>query len=358
VLAHQTSEALSKKLARYAQLQSVAEALSKTTTPEAIAQLAVERTLTLIGKSDVCLLFLVDAPRQALSLVASKKREAALAVRAKHGDPFDRYVIRTHQPLLVADVRRDFRFTVPIAMERSVQSVIACPLLLDQRPEGVLRLDSARAGAYTQDDLRLLDVLADLVATAVINAKLFAQVQRMAVTDGLTGLSLRRPFLEQLTYELTRASRGGGAVSVLMLDLDNFKRYNDTWGHLAGDALLRSMGQLLRSAVPGGGLIARYGGDEFGVLLPRVGRERAQEIAETIRQRVPHQLHGRARGATQPMAPPAPGSSGAASQETPVTVSIGVASSPEDAQIGIELIRIADHHLYQAKRAGRNRVAA
>jgi len=356
VLAHQASEALSKKLARYAQLQSIAEALSKTTTLESVAQLAVEHTLTLIGKSDVCLLLLVDAQRQALSLIASKKREATLSVRAKHGDQFDRHVVRTHQPLLVTDVRRDFRFTVPIAAQRPVQSVIACPLLLDQRPEGVLRLDSSRTGAYTQDDLRLLDVLADLVATAVVNAKLFAQVQRLAVTDGLTGLSLRRPFLEQLTYELTRAGRGGGHVSVLMLDVDQFKRYNDTWGHLAGDALLKSVGQLLRDAVPAGGLVARYGGDEFGVLLPRLGREQAQDIAEAIRQRVPRGVHGRARGSMPPATSSAPGAT--AAQETPVTVSIGVASSPDDAQMGIELIRIADHRLYQAKRAGRNRVSS
>jgi len=356
VLAQQASEGLSKKLARYAQLQSIAEALSKTTTPESIARLAVEHTLTLIGKSDVCLLLLVDGERQELSLVASKKREATASVRAKHGDQFDRHVLKTHHPLLVTDVRRDFRFTVPLSTERSVQSVIACPLLLDQHPEGVLRLDSSRAGAYTQDDLRLLDVLADLVATAVINAKLFAQVQHLAVTDGLTGLSLRRPFLEQLTYELTRASRSDGVVSVLMLDVDQFKRYNDTLGHLAGDALLRSVGHLLRSAIPPGGMVARYGGDEFGVLLPRVGREQAQEIAETIRQRVPQQVPGRGRGSAHAAAPQALRAAAAAAHETPVTVSIGVASFPDDAQIGIELIRIADHCLYQAKRAGRNRV--
>ena len=309
-------------------------------------------------------------------------------MRAKHGDQFDRYVLRSHHPLLVTDVRRDFRFTplqrdarpgtseqatviakrppasprwsrrgvgftVSSAQERAVQSVIACPLLLDQRPEGVLRLDSSRAGAYTQDDLRLLDVLADLVATAVMNAKLFAQVQRLAVTDGLTGLSLRRAFLEQLTYELTRAGRSGGVASVLMLDVDHFKRYNDTWGHLAGDVLLKSVGHVLYRVVPPGGIMARYGGDEFGVLLPRLGGEQARELAETIRQLV-QQGQGRGRVTASPEG----SGRGQSRASVEMTVSIGVASFPDDAQVGMELIRIADRRLYQAKRAGRNRVAS
>ena len=352
-LASQTSEGLRKKLARYTQLQSIAEELSNLTDLTAIATVAVERAFALIGKSDLCLLFLVDPERQALALVASKRREAMPSVRAKHGDQFDRHVLRTHHPLLVNDTRRDFRFTVAVSREREVGSVIACPLMAGQSPAGVLRLDSASPGAYTQDDLRFLDILLDLVGTAITNARLFARTQQLAVTDSLTGLALRRPFLEQLARELTRSGRSREPVSVLLLDVDHFKAYNDTFGHTAGDLILRRVADVLRAAVPPGGTVGRYGGEEFVVLLPKLARPQASEVAERVRRSVEQELQGSPReaerraahaGRTLPEVEPGEG----------VTVSVGVAAFPDDAQGDLELIRTADQRLYQAKHAGRN----
>lgn len=342
--ATQAREGLEKKLSRYQQLQAVAERLSAMTDATAIAQFAVDQAFALIGKSDACSLFVLEMEAQELSLVASKKRDAALTLRAKHGDQFDRHVLRTHKPLLVNDVRRDFRFTAHVADDRPIASVIACPLLLGERPDGVLRLDSASPASYTQDDLRLLDILLDLVATAMTNARLFAQVQRLAVTDGLTGLLLRRPWLEHLTRELLRAGRSREPLSILMLDVDHFKRYNDTYGHVAGDAILRSLGEWLRTAVPPGGFAARYGGEEFAVLLPGSARHQAVEVAERLRATVERETDT---------------STGQRGKERPrVTISIGIAAFPDDAPAELELIRLADQRLYQAKAAGRNRVCA
>ncbi|MBI3996268.1 MAG: diguanylate cyclase [Candidatus Omnitrophica bacterium] len=376
-LARQAHDALQKKLARYAQLQIIAEELSNMTELNSIARLAVTRALALIGKSDVCLLFLLDAERQELSLVASEKHQTMTSIRAKHGDQFDRYVLRTHRPLLVNDIRRDFRFTVTVSTERTINSVIACPLLLDQNPEGVLRLDSAQAGAYTQDDLRLLDILLDLVSTAVMNAKLFAQTQHLAMTDGLTGLTLRRPFLEQLAREITRSGRSREPVSVLMLDVDHFKAYNDQFGHSAGDVVLKSVAEVLKAVVPSEGVSARYGGEEFAVLLPRMARPQANDAAETIRRLVETQVRSERHGDWQAATPlsdemaasghDVQARSERASPKEPsrrrrveavggVTVSIGVAAFPDDAQADVELVRVADQRLYQAKRAGRNLV--
>ena len=314
--------------------------MSNLTDRSAIASLAVERTFSLIGKSDVCLLFLVDRNQQELSLVASRRREDLSSIRAKHGDQFDRYVLRTQRPLLVNDVRRDFRFTVGLSSERPVSSVIACPLLLGQRAEGVLHMDSAQPSAYSQDDLRFLDILLGLVATALTNAELFAQTEQLAMVDGLTELLLRRPFLEQLTRELTRAARGRDPVSVLMADVDRFKEYNDAYGHTAGDVILKEIAKVIRSVVPSDGMSARYGGEEFAVLLPKTKRPHAADVAERIRRGVETSVQARGRGSPRP-----------------VTVSIGVASFPDDAQADLELIRAADQRLYQAKHAGKNRVA-
>ncbi len=354
--ASQTREALNKKLSRYSQLQAIAEELSNMTDLTSIAQLAVERAFRLIGKSDTCLLFLLDQEQQELSLVASKKHEALSSIRSKHGDQFDRYVLRTHKPLLVNDVRRDFRFTVAASPERPISSVIACPLLLGQSPEGVLRLDSAQPSTYTQDDLRFLDILLDLVGTAVTNAKLFARTQQLAMTDGLTGLTLRRPFLEQFTRELTRAARTKEPASVLMLDVDHFKDYNDAFGHTAGDLILRAIAEVLRTVVPPGGVIARYGGEEFAVLLPRLPRTQAADLAEKLRRVVEQQVHGSPRAVASHVERSRRSEPAAAEQA--VTVSVGVASFPEDGQVELELMRVADRRLYEAKRSGRNLVCA
>ena len=337
----QTREALQKKLARYTQLQTIAEELSSLADLASIAQLAVDRAFALIGKSDVCLLFLLDQEHQELSLTASKKCQPKVPVLTKRGDQFDRYVLRTHRPLLVNDVRSDFRFTVAPATERPIRSVIACPLLLGRSPDGVLRLDSAHPAAYTQEDLRFLDIVLDLVAAAIANAKLFARTQQLAMTDSLTGLTLRRPLLEQLTRELVRSTRSREPASVLMLDVDHFKAYNDAFGHTAGDLVLKGVAEILRAVVPPGGTVARYGGEEFVILLPRHARLEAAEVAEKIRRLIEQQVHVGMRRA-----------------ERPVTASLGLASFPNDAQRDLELLRIADQRLYQAKREGRNRVCA
>ena len=340
-LTRQAHEALQRKLARYQQLQTVAEALSRLVDLEAIAQLGVERIFELIGKSDACLLFLVDRERQELALYASKKAQTVAVIRTKHGDQFDRYALRTQRPLLVNDVRRDFRFNVAGVTTRPVGSVIACPLLVGESAEGVLRLDSAQPNAYTQDDLRFLDIVLGLVDTAITNARLFAQTQQLAITDGLTGLYRRQPFLDQLTREVARATRNGEPLAILMLDLDNFKRYNDTFGHTAGDLVLKTVAELMRGTVPPDGMCARYGGEEFAVLLPKTSREQGAEIANRLRQVVEHDAQHEGRRADQP-----------------VTVSLGVSVFPEDAQVELELIRLADQRLYRAKRAGKNQVCS
>ncbi len=340
-LAQQARGGLQKKHARYLHLQSIAEQLSRMTELHSVVTLAVEQAFELIGKSDVCLLFLVVPAQQELSLVASKKQPAVATVQAKHGDQFDRYVLRTQRPLLVNDVRRDFRFTVPLPVGRTISSVIACPILLGRHAEGVLRLDSARASVYAQDDLRFLDILLDLVGTALTNARLFAQTQQLAMTDGLTGLTLRRPFLEQVSRELARSGRTREPVSILLLDVDHFKTYNDTFGHTAGDIVLKSLAEVLNAVVPPDGATARYGGEEFAVLLPRASRAQATALAEQIRETIERTLQASQWGGG-----------------CPVTASIGLATYPEDATAELELIRLADHRLYQAKRAGRNAVCS
>ena len=340
-LAQQSHEALTHKLARYQTLHAVAEELVRLVELDAIAQLAVEQAFALIGKSEACLLLLADKPRQALALHASKRGEGLPPIQMKLGDQFDHYVLRTQRPLLVNDVRRDFRFTASAATDRPIGSVIACPITIGETVEGVLRLDSVRPQAYAQDDLRFLDILLDLLNTALANARLFAQTQQLAITDGLTELYRRQPFLEQLAREVARAGRSRESLAVMMLDIDHFKRYNDTYGHSAGDVILKTVASILRKTIPPDGLCARYGGEEFAIVLPKASKEVGAEIADRLRQSVEAHVWPMGHG-----------------PRDAVTVSVGVATFPEDAQSDLELIRRSDQRLYHAKRAGRNQVCA
>ena len=186
---------------------------------------------------------------------------------------------------------------------------------------------------FAAERLEFFEAYAVHVAVALENALLYEEQQNLASIDGLTSLHNRRSFDEMLRRELSRMSREGRSLALLMLDIDYFKKYNDTYGHPSGDKILRTLASILRSKIREGDIAARYGGEEFTVILPEVDLQYACEVAERIRINVIEQMKN--------------------GSET-VTVSIGVASS--HVQILSDLIQAADTALHQAKRGGRNRV--
>ncbi len=160
------------------------------------------------------------------------------------------------------------------------------------------------------------------------------QLRKLAVTDELTGLRNRRSFEERLVMEFSMARRRKRELSVLLIDVDNFKTINDRWGHAAGDEVLRRLGSILRTTVRLPDLPARYGGEEFVVLLPESGEESAMGLARRVMQRV----------ATEDW------------DNEPLTISVGMAAMNESLESGFQLVELADEALYAAKRAGKNRV--
>ncbi|WP_433968761.1 diguanylate cyclase [Tunturiibacter gelidiferens] len=160
------------------------------------------------------------------------------------------------------------------------------------------------------------------------------QLRKLAVTDELTGLRNRRSFEERLVMEFSLARRRKRELSVLLIDVDDFKTINDRWGHAAGDEVLRRLGMILRTTVRLPDLPARYGGEEFVVLLPESGEESAMGLARRVMQRV----------ATEEW------------ENQPLTISVGMASMNESLENGFQLVELADEALYAAKRAGKNRV--
>jgi diguanylate cyclase (GGDEF)-like protein len=234
----------------------------------------------------------------------------------------------------------DDRQLLALRLMRS-PSVLLVPLATSSRTVGVAVFAHRRPGRYDGRDLALLQSVANLVAGAILNARLHRSLRALAVTDGLTGLTNHRRLQEILREEVWRARRYERPVSVIMCDVDFFKHYNDTFGHPQGDELLRRMARVLARSVRATDTVARYGGEEFCIVLPETDRLRAEQMAERLR---------RAIGKT-----PFPGRQpdGPMVQKT---MSFGVASFPQDTDEPDQLVPLADEALYRAKRNGKNQV--
>lgn len=228
-----------------------------------------------------------------------------------------------------------------------VGAIIVIPLVLYERDVGSLLLRGARSTApFSLRDISFCEVVASAAASALERANLFESIQlanekleRLAVTDGLTGLYNHRFFRERLDDELERARRYSVPLSCIMLDVDDFKKVNDTFGHLQGDEILRMIASLTSASVRKSDVVARYGGEELVVIMPQTSLEGALIQAERVRLSISeHRYEG-------------------LPEDWRVTVSIGVSMFEPDGMSDAEaLIRVADTGLYRAKREGKNRV--
>jgi diguanylate cyclase (GGDEF)-like protein len=216
-------------------------------------------------------------------------------------------------------------------------SVLAVPLSSRGEVLGVLSLGTATPKGYTSRERLLLETLAGNVAIAIQNAQLYKQRETEAIRDGLTRIYNRRFLREKLILEEARAKRYNRIFSLIILDIDHFKVYNDNFGHPAGDHLLIDLAKILVRSVREVDFVARYGGEEFAIVLPECGKESAVLVAQRLRKQVedfsnPHR------------------------DRYNLTVSVGVASFPEDGNEKGEVLDKADQAMYRAKRDGRNRV--
>ncbi len=223
--------------------------------------------------------------------------------------------------------------------------LLCVPLAAQGEVLGLLHVQIRRTGGGVRRSARvaarrrLTEMLAEHVALALVNIRHRATLREQSIRDELTGLFNRRYMEETLDRELRRATREGGSVGLIMCDLDHFKTYNDTRGHAAGDAILRTIGSFLSGAVRGEDVVCRFGGEEFVIILPKAGLEDTRRRTDDLRQ----QLAGLDM-ATSESALPA------------VTLSFGVAAFPEHGVGPDQLLMAADEALYRAKAAGRDRV--
>ncbi len=235
------------------------------------------------------------------------------------------WVVENERPLLVNDVSKDTRY-FRVEETQRVKSELAVPIKVKGEVIGVLDLESEIINGFRNDDVIIFQALADQLGVVLENASLYEGVKKLAITDGLTGLYNHRRFYEFLEEEILRFKRYNGCLSILFMDIDGFKKYNDTYGHLEGDKLLKKVAEITLNNVRKVDKVARYGGDEFAILLPHTHCEKAYLVALRLREGF---------------------------LKENIQVSIGmVAMSDEEFHSKEDLLKAADEALYEAKRTG------
>ncbi len=223
---------------------------------------------------------------------------------------------------------------------KGLASLRVVPLKTAQNVLGAVVIGSRRQGAYGPEALRQLEVVAMQAAESIYRARLFEQTERLATTDGLTGLTNHRTFQGRLDEHLAQSLRYGKKLSLILGDIDHFKSVNDTYGHPVGDVVLKGVARALSREARGTDLVARYGGEEFAIVMPETDAAGALAIAERIRVSVGKIAFETDQGPLR------------------VTISLGVATFPEDGEKKAALVERADGCLYHAKRHGRDRTVA
>jgi len=317
-------------------LPALISRLSEERTLAGITREIVDFTSRMLGAAEVTLL-LVDA---GTLVVRGARGITASGMRVRIGEGRVGAVARFRRAMAGGDfVNVDPETRFNLAHSGRLDTVAATPLIAHGQLIGVLNI-GGRVDASAAVHKEILAVLANLGATALENQLNFDRLEREATTDGLTNLSNVKNFKELFAQELSRATRYGRALSVFLFDIDNFKHYNDTNGHPAGDQCLRLTAELVKANSRLSDVPARYGGEEFVVLLPETDAPGAIAFAEKIRAAIaakdfPFREH-------QPLGC--------------VSISGGVASFPDHGKDVDTLIKAADAALYRCKEAGRNRV--
>ena len=269
--------------------------------------------------------------------------DPATVGRISVGESVSGEVLETGKALMVHDLEAEGRTPAPRERRYKTKSFISYPIAIGNRKIGVLNVtDKSGGGAYDEVDLSLLEIIGPQVALALERAEWqerATEFQLMSITDPLTSLPNRRYLAERLTEELNRSKRYQYPMSFLMIDIDDFKAYNDNNGHQAGDLALQITAHCLKSALRSADVASRYGGEEFCILLPQTSMDEAGAIADRIRQRVAttHFPHGK----SQPLGR--------------VTISIGVSTFSAIVNTAETIVAAADRALYQAKSEGKDR---
>ncbi|HEX6186255.1 MAG TPA: diguanylate cyclase [Pyrinomonadaceae bacterium] len=340
-------EELERRVRAATQLRAFTEVVNSARPEDAYTTILRHSAELLKAERGSLLLFDERAGELSVKAAVGPRADVTRETRVRLGEGVAGTVLREGRPAVVRDVSKVSGWH-PASSERSykTKSFISYPIVVGGRKVGVLNVtDKAGGGAYDEFDLGLLDMIAPQMALALDRVEWHSkatQFQLLSITDPLTGLVNRRYLEERLQEELERSKRHRFSMSFMMVDIDDFKAYNDAHGHQAGDLALEMTAQCLKTALRSADVAARYGGEEFSILLPQTGLAEARAIGERIRRRIERTQFPHGQG--QP--------TGA------VTVSIGVSTFGAELDTPAEIIYAADQALYAAKARGKNCIEA
>ncbi len=294
---------------------------------------------------------IVKMPAGSIALYDERARELTLHAHAGLSEAFvsrrtwrissaglTARILGESEPFVIEDTQEVDFFNNTLALAEKIRAVVAVPLRVQEKIVGILYLDDFQPRRIPENRLRLLSILGSFAAMSIDNARLHETMRGLACTDGLTGLYNHRQFKNVFRDELARGVRYGSRLSLVMFDIDDFKAFNDTYGHPVGDRVLVNVAEILQDAFREADTICRYGGEEFIAILPETCLNDALVAAERARRDIEER------------------SNGIDGVRKGVTVSVGVATFPGNGSDAESLLKTVDNLMYRAKEQGKNKV--
>jgi len=273
---------------------------------------------------------------KAVSIRENTPGGPTLTIRDEAASPENSFPLKGLKSPRVIERKEEAESEERPVLQAETKAMLVLPLAAPENPLGFITVESRLAGAFNEANIRMAQALANEAAVALENALLFQEVKRLSLTDPLTGLNNRRSFDIAAQQNVRLAIRHRRPLSVLMLDIDYFKKVNDTYGHGAGDRVLVQLARVCRESIRSTDLLARFGGEEFCLLFPETGAEAARVLAESLRKAIAA-VTLKAEG-----------------QTFSITVSIGISECSGEGDSLEDLLKCSDQALYRAKQAGRN----
>lgn len=331
---------LERRNEELASMIEIGKALTSCLDIHAILETIMKQVERLIKPKNWSLL-LVDSESGDLifEIAVSSVSEQLKGIRLERGKGIAGWVAQHGLPLLIPDVSKDERFLEHFDKELlfTTRSIVCVPMKIKDQVIGVIELiNSYEEMFFDESDILLISAIADFAAIAIENARNYKRINELVITDDLTGLYNSRHFGQLIENELKRACRYGETFSLIFLDLDHFKSINDTHGHLVGSRMLSEFGKLVGRNIRVSDLAARYGGDEFAIILPHTGKEQAVNMADNLLNAMKVTRFASDDNISIKM-----------------TASFGVATFPDDSDCRAGLIKAADCAMYDAKADGR-----